>query len=43
MKRYLDAFRRLSLWQKTIVLVLLAIVLLTWLAVCLILLGVVGP
>lgn len=42
MKRLLYAISRLSLWQKMVVGAMLALVLLTWLAVCLVLLGFVG-
>lgn len=43
MKQYLDAFRRLAPWQKIVAAAMLFVIVLTWLAVCLVLTGVVGP
>ena len=43
MKRLLYAVARLALWQKIVVGAMLVLVLLTWLAACLVFFGFLGP
>jgi hypothetical protein len=43
MKRLLYAIAGLALWQKMVVGAMLALVLMTWLAACLVLFGFLGP
>ena len=43
MNKLLHGLSKLATWQKIAVAAMAAVVVLTWLAVCLILLGVLGP
>ena len=43
MRKWLQAIKKLAPWQKLVVAAMLVLILATWLAVCLVLAGVIGP
>jgi hypothetical protein len=43
MKKLFQAIRQLAMWQKAVAGAMLVLIVLTWLAVCLVLTGYLGP
>jgi len=43
MEKWLQVISRLALWQKLVVAAMVLVIVVTWLAVCLVLVGIIGP